>query len=266
MTLFAITDYRTFIREKINENQKIRGYQARLSKAAGVHGSYISRVLNSHVHLTSDQAANLAEFWRLDAEETDYFLDLVLLERSTSSALKARIGQRLSAIRRSRENLAKRFSGAHALNSENRGVYYSAWYFSAIHMLLTIPEFRTAQKISARLLLHPELVQQVLETLGKMGLAESSNSQWRTLQTDVHIAEQKMWARIHHSHWRQKSALKIQEVDPAAVHYSGVHTMSKADALKLKHEVLRFLEQSRKMIAPSPEERLVFLCCDFYEF
>ena len=265
MSLFAMTDYRAFIREKINENGKVRGYQARLSEAAGVHGSYISRVINSHVHLTSDQGANLAEFWRLDSEETDYFLDLVLLERSTSSALKTRIQQRLAKVRRSRENLARRFSSSHAISSENRGVYYSAWYFSAVHILLTIPEFRTVSKIAARLLLSPDLVQQVLETLEKMGLTERSNTQWRTLQTDVHIAEQKMWARIHHSHWRQKSALKIQEMDPAAVHYSGVHTLSKADALKLKNEVIQFLERSRKIITPSPEEKLVFLGCDFFE-
>ena len=265
MSLFELMDYRTYLREKINENGKTRGYQARLSEAAGVHGSYISRVINSHVHLTSDQAANLAEFWRLDSEETDYFLDLVLLERSTSAALKTRIQQRLAKVRRGRENLARRFSGAHAISSENRGVYYSAWYFSAVHILLTIPEFRTVPKIAARLFLAPDLVKQVLETLEKMGLVQASGASWRTLQTDVHIAEQKMWARIHHSHWRQKSALKVQEMDPNAVHYSGVHTLSKSDAQKLKNEVIQFLENSRKLIGPSPEEKLVFLGCDFFE-
>jgi len=265
MTIFSIEDYRSIIREKIEENKALRGYQARLSEAAGVHSSYISRVINSHVQLTLDQAANLAEFWQLESDETDYFLDLVLLERSSSTVLKARTQKRLSAIRRSHENLASRFSNSRVLEAQDNSIYYSAWYFSAVHMLLTIPQYRSAKEISIRLLLSKELVQTVLETLEKLGLVHLVGSQWRVLQFDLHTPKDAVWARAHHGHWRQKSALKIQEFDSEATHYSGVHTLSKSDAVKLKHHVLQFLEKSRKIIAPSPEEKLFFLGCDFYE-
>jgi uncharacterized protein (TIGR02147 family) len=265
MGLFSVKDYRSFISEKITENQKIRGYQARLSEAAGVHSSFVSRVMNGHIHLTLDQAADLGEFWGLDQEEADFFIDLVQLERSTSKVLKARLQQKLAAIRKNRDNLNKRFVTAQSLESADCSIYYSAWYFSVIHIILTIPQFRNPRDIAERLQLPQELVLSVLKSLEKIGLAKLVNNQWRTTENNIHTGQQDMWARVQHGHWRQKSAVKIQEIDPQAVHYSGVHTLSKSDAIELRQEVLRFLEKSRKLIAPSPEEKIYFLGCDYYE-
>lgn len=72
-------------------------------------------------------------------------------------------------------------------------------------------------------------------------------------------------AGIQHEHWRQKSALKIQEADPDAVHYSGVQTLSLADARGLRSLVMQFLEDSRRLVErSSTEEEICFLGCDFY--
>lgn len=265
MSLFTVKDYRSFISEKISENKAIRGYQTRLSEAAGVHSSYISRVINSHIHLTTDQAANLAEFWRLDPEETDYFIDLVLLERSSSATLKTRIQQRLGVIHHNRQQLARRFSHARPMDERNADIYFSAWYFSAIHILITIPQYRTVRAIAKRLRLSEALVNEALEILSSIGLARYSQSQWIALQNDIHLAQQKMFSRIQHNHWRQKTSLKLQEGDPEALHYSGIHSMSISDAHKLKALLIQFLDESRKTIAASPEQELFFLGCDFYE-
>src|SRR4051812_8836100 len=99
MKVFAASNYRQVMQEKIREGGAVRGYQARLAEAAGVHSSYISRVLADRVELTPDQAASLARFWNFDGDETDFFIDLVLLERSASKDFRARLGRRLEVVR-----------------------------------------------------------------------------------------------------------------------------------------------------------------------
>lgn len=265
LKIYSATSYLEVLKEKIHENSGIRGYQARLAEAAGVHGSYISRVVANRVHLTPDQAANLAQFWGLDDEETDFFLDLVLLERSASKPLRARISRRIAEVRARHERIESRFPEARKLETSDAGPYYSAWYFSAIHMMLTIPRYRQPRAIAERLRLPESLVESALHALAELGLAARSRTQWQPVAKDLHIPERRMWARIQHEHWRQKSALKIQEADPDAVHYSGVQTLSLADARRLRSLVLQFLEDSRRLVERSPtEEEICFLGCDFY--
>lgn len=90
-SMFEAKSYIDVIRLSLKANESTRGFQSRLSEAAGCTTSYFSRVLCGRYHLNLEQAFSLCQFWKLGEMETAYFLLLVLRARSASPGLKSQI-------------------------------------------------------------------------------------------------------------------------------------------------------------------------------
>ncbi|MBK7890548.1 MAG: helix-turn-helix domain-containing protein [Bdellovibrionales bacterium] len=90
MDIYKYRSYRKLIQQWINSSEK-NGARTQLARAASCSPSWITRVLNGTVHFTPDQAFASARFFGFGEDETEYFLQLVELERSGTSALKAHI-------------------------------------------------------------------------------------------------------------------------------------------------------------------------------
>ena len=54
-----------------------RGELTRAAKVLGCQRSYLSRVISESLHLTPDHAFNLANFFKINHSEREYFLNLV---------------------------------------------------------------------------------------------------------------------------------------------------------------------------------------------
>src|ERR1700692_4612304 len=108
--VFEFNDYRKFLEAQIAGNSSERGYQTKLSKAAGCKGSFLSQALHSHVNLTPDHAAGLCRFWNFDDDETDWFIELLTLARAGSPEMKKVCTRRLKEIEKRRTNLKERLT------------------------------------------------------------------------------------------------------------------------------------------------------------
>jgi len=62
--VFNHLDYKDFLKIQIEENHEAYGYKSRLAKAANCQKSFLSQVLNSHIHLTPEHAVGLCQFWK----------------------------------------------------------------------------------------------------------------------------------------------------------------------------------------------------------
>jgi uncharacterized protein (TIGR02147 family) len=264
MIVFEHNDYKDVLNFQIAENRERRGYRSELSEAAGCQLSYLSQVLHSHVHLTPDHAAGLADFWGLDSDERDYFMELVNIARAGSQKLKAILLKRLAEIRERHENLAKRYKKKNAVSPEDQAVYYSSWHLSAIHILLTIPEFRTAPQIAKRVGLPLPMVLESLEQLAKIGLAIKKESIWHPGHSDIHLAKDSVLTAMNHSNWRSRALLDAYKRDSGGIHYTAVHSLGRTDFEKLKDMVLRFIDQTRAVVRPSAEEELACMTLDWF--
>lgn len=265
MDLLQSSNYRSVIKEIIKDNNHIRGYQGKLSKAMGVDGAFMSRVLNGHVQLTPDQGASLSEYLKWPRDERLYFLTLVNLERASSPALKSILREELAEIRKRIESFSHRFQEATQIEGEKHQLYYSAWYFGAIHMLLMLPEYQSADSLAQRLGLSRELVQSTLRGLEAMGLAEFKESRWESLQTNLHLRPESPWATVLHSSWRQKSIMKIQERNSESLNFIGVHAISKSDAAQIKNLIRESVERVRDIASRSKEDDVYTFICDFFQ-
>ncbi len=260
MKITEAATYREVLHAQIRKNPQ-RGYKGELAVAMRIHSSYLTRVISGDVHLTPDQAADLAGFWKLSERETRAFLLLVMRERAGSPALRKSLDQQLAEIRAQDTKLSTQIEVEEGVEDDH-SLYYSSWHYPAIHVLLLNPLTRSAEKLSSMLQLPRNVVLTALAELVRMRLAEkTSGTEWRPIVRDMHLPDQEMWAPINHASWRQKAALRIAERRKDELHYSGVHTCTKGDHERIRKLWMNTLLECRKIASDSPgdDENFVLL-------
>lgn len=264
MELYDHTDYVAFLKEIIAQNREIRGYQGKLAAAAGMHPSYLSRVLKGHVDITPDQAAGVAHFLKLDVDREDYFLDLVNLARAATAALTTAIERRLQELRHSATERSKSLEGAITLSHQGREAYFSSWCFSAVHALLLVPGFQTAEAISRRLRLPLSRVATTLSVLRDLGLVQHRKERWIVTKQKIHFPKDPIWSSIHHASWRAKTASSLDSDGPETLHFSGTYTITANDMQKITRILHDALKHVHDVVDHSKDEDLAHLGIDFY--
>ena len=74
--------------------------------------------------------------------------------------------------------LKDRFKIVETLSKEDQATYYSAWYYGAVRILLTIPQTQTKERIANRLALPLSKVAEVLEFLLAKGLVRQDGNHY----------------------------------------------------------------------------------------
>ncbi|MEQ1666426.1 MAG: TIGR02147 family protein, partial [Bdellovibrionales bacterium] len=189
MNIYAFEDYKDFLRENIRKNSTIRGYNTNLAKAAGCQKSYLSQVIKSNVHLTPEHAIGVALFWNLNELESEYFLQLVHLGRTSYTPLKNKIKTRLGEIKEQSENLSLRYSADSLTDEFSLKNYYSYWLTSALHIVVDIEKLRTVDAISKYFCVPEAIVRNNLEELERLGLVKRDGGQWLSLQRSIHLSK-----------------------------------------------------------------------------
>lgn len=264
MRVYECDDYKAYLANKIEENKMVKGYRGFLAEAANCKKSFISQVLNSHVHFTPDHAASLAEFWRLTAAETTFFIDLVLYARAGAPALKKVIHERLQLTKTEQTELSTRLRWESISDTEIQQTFFSSWYWSAIHVIVAIQKYSSAQAIAARLGLPISLVEDAIEKLSQWKLIEKTKLGWKVTENKIHLPRASAMNEMNHLNWRHRALTSLQKQESSALHYSMVFALSLEDFEKLKELLLQFLEGAHGLIGPSPSEEIMGFTCDLF--
>lgn len=264
MNLFQFDDYKSVLTGKIKENQAERAYRSSLAAAAGCQLSFLSQVLHSEVNLTPEHAVGLAVFWGFFGDEREYFMDLVNHARAGSKLLKRTIKEKLEALRAKQENLSQRYKKPRLTPDARETLYYSAWNWSAIHILLTIPRFQSAQAVSERLSLSLAEVENAFVSLESMGLIRRNGKSWVATQADIHLPKDSLLNSVHHANWRNRAVSDSQKRFDAGIHYTAIHSLSLTDFEQIKELFLQLIDRTRKIVTPSKEEEIINICLDCF--
>ncbi len=264
MSLFDFDDYKAFLKLHISENSAQRGYITLLARAASCQKSYLSQVLKGHAHLTPEHAMGLALFWSLDDIESEFFIQLVNLGRTSFSPLKNKILMRLQSLREEKENLGRRFKQGALADDAAQQLYYSSWIMSALHVIVDIEKFRTVNEISTYLNLSENLVSKNLNVLEKLQLVKKQGGRWLPSGKSIHLPKESLFTIMNHQNWRGRALLNAQDTQPGSVHYTSVQSLSVADYEKVTHMIIKFLDEQRKIVGPSKEEQLACLTLDWF--
>lgn len=266
--IYSYIDYRAYLRQIIaatSDRDRGWGGITRWTESVGCQRSHGSRVLSGDKELTAEQALATAEFLQLTETETDYFLLMVEFGKAGTKPLRDRLHRKLKTMKKEQENLADRIQQPRLGNSNEEALYYSAWYWSAIHILTSIPGFTTPSKIAAALRLPMPLVEQALSQLAELGLIKKESGHWKFTSSSIHLPKNSAMISVHHSNWRQRAVVDAQDLQSDGLHYTVVQSLAAADLEKFKTKLLRLIEEYQRLAVPSAPEELVSFCCDFFK-
>ena len=269
VTIFDFTDYKVFLVAWIESRTgNGRGLKLAIAEASQCQSAYVSRVLNGAAHFSLEQAECIAHFLRLSDEETHFFLLLVQSTRAGTERLREHFRRQMKLITDRQFVIKDRLKISNHLSLENQAHYYSAWYYCAVHILLSVPQFQTLEALCAYLGFTSHKVEQILKFLVECGLAFHRKGTFQIGTVRVHIGSDSPFISKHHANWRM---LALRSMDTTThthaesdLHYSGVISLSTKDATQLKQLLIQTIEDFNKVVEKSEEQEV--LCCgiDFF--
>jgi uncharacterized protein (TIGR02147 family) len=265
LSIYNFDNYRTYIKSKVKAEKSNWGLWAKLAKAAACQPTYLTQAMGAKANLTADHILGIAKYWALSIDDTDFFLLLLEYGRAGTPALKKYLYEKIRKIKSEREDLAKRLALPKLEIGEKETIYYSTWYWSALHVIVTIPEFQTTASIARHLCLPVELVEVSLQNLERLNFVRKQGVQWKIGTADIHIPQSSPLIGVHHNNWRQRAVLDATLPNAHGVHYTAVYSLSVLDFEHLKEKMRDYIEHSRRVVQPSAEEKLVCLACDLFE-
>lgn len=263
-SVFEYRDYKAFLRDRIAE--KGRGEKSRMAGVLRCHLAYVSQVLRGGAQLSPEQADLLNPFLAHSEEEADFFLLLVLYARAGTASLRKLYEGKIRRVLQERTQLENRLKNKKVLPAESQATYYSAWYYSAIHLLISIPGFQTKEELERRLRIPMSKINQVLEFLVATGLAEQSQGRFRTGQITLHLPSDSPWVPRHHASWRMQAIQSIERQEASSMHYTSVVSMSDEDAPEVRRILVEAIESVRAIVRKSPERAAYCYSVDFFGF
>jgi uncharacterized protein (TIGR02147 family) len=262
--IFTYHSYKKFLKDAIEAHG--RGSVAKLAEAAGCDRTYLSQCLSTKVQLTPDHILGIGQYLNLSETESDYFLLLLLHERSASKKSQALIEKKMKALADADLVLSKKIAQraeASELTESEKSVYYSHWKYAAIHALTSIKEFQTVPTLAKRTKLSEAEVSGALKDLKNMGLVALQTGSWIHSGKNIHISSGSSHTSQNHTNWRLKTIEDVNNQN--AVHYTTLFSLSKKDWQILREQVLKFIDAQRDFIHASGTEELYCFCCDLFK-
>lgn len=265
INLFVQKSYKSYLKSLFGQSSARSGQKARAAKAMECQMAYLSRVLNGDAELSLEQAMRLSEFLNHTADEKSYFLLLVQRDRAGTKTLREYFQQQLDVLISQRQEIQSRVRLHEELSLSEQSKYYSRWYYSSIHVIISIPSLRSVESIANYLQLNRAVVSEALGFLQSCGLVEEINGLFHISKRHIHIGNKSENIQKHHNNWRVKAMSAMDIEKPGDLHYSVVFTLSREDAVRLKENLMRTIEENLKIVGPSNEEVVFCQCLDFFE-
>ncbi len=265
-TIFEFTDYKTYLIEKIYSlPSKGRGFKLKIAKFLICQNTHISQILNGDIHFNFEQGIKLNHFFEHSIDEGKYFLNLIHLAKSNSPELKKFYQDELNEIILRNTDLKKRTNFKKGLREKDQEIYYSSWIYSAVHIMITIKEFRNIHSIAKKINCSKEKTTEVLNFLIGTGLIVKDGQSYLPGIERIHLSKDSTHIQRHHANWRIKAINSIDLNKPEDLHFSNVVSISKVDIVKVRELFIKAIAEARTIIKDSPEEKLQSICVDFFE-
>jgi uncharacterized protein (TIGR02147 family) len=263
--LFNFNDYKSFLKD-FEQSQSIvsKGFRSKLANTIGCHSAYVSQVLNSGAHFSLEQALKISHYLGFSDAEQRYFLLLIELARSGTRELKKHFEILLSELTEKHLNIKERVRTQTALSPEDQSVYYSQWYYPAIHMIVTISQFRTIQEISKAFKMNKKLVEKVVVFLISCNLLIEKNGELQTGPSYLHLEKTSPNAPRYQANLRMLAIHSLENQKENDIHYGTVSTLSKKDVEILRSKFVQDIQDYVQTVSQSKEESIYCFNLDFF--
>ncbi len=264
--VFEYRSYRLFLKDFLkNQPKQGHGLRSQWAQAVGCQVAFISHVLNGTYDLSAEQCEALARHLGFNREETEFFLLLNLSERSGTVSLKKLYQQQIQDRLQVRNQVRHRMKIQEDLSLEDQAIYYSGWLYSAVHILLTIPDFQESPEKIAEYFHKPLAeIRKIMDFLESRGFIKKTKGKWQVTNQFIIVNKDSPLYIQQQSFWRNKAIDSISNKDMDEIHFASVFSLSEEDVRKVREILLKSIESSTDVIKPSKEEKLYAICMDFF--
>lgn len=265
LLIYNYSDYRSYLTDYL-ENRRVieRGVQSKLAESIGCQPAYVSKVLAQGAHFSLEQAEKTSDFCNHTALEKHFFILLVQYTRSGTSSLKKYFLTQLEDLATKNKSLKEHMDLEKVSDLETQLQYYSHWKNAAIHVLLTIPGFRTRLALATKLSLPISEVNASIDFLKSKGMVEELAGNLTVGKVGLHLGSDSPVIRQHHNNWRLKAMDSIARGKTDDLHYSSVVSISESDRERFRADLVKWISGFRHEVEESKEEALVAIGLDFF--
>lgn len=265
-TVFEFDDYKKFIKAAFDRQENGgRGQRYKLAQFLGCQDSYVSLVLSGDRQFSVEQAEGVARFLHLNDEEKEFFILLLLRDRSGTVPARRYFTEKLDEKRREFQDFRARVQIDKDLSDADKMRYYGNPLMAKVHMFLTIPGKWTVEELAERFSASPAKMQEICRFLSSKGFIKEKNGRYFEATKFLFLDKRSPFIVQHHSSWRLDAISAIQDRHEDGMHLSMVFTLSEKDAEALRQKIAKFIEESSSLIKESKEETLMALNLDFYK-
>jgi uncharacterized protein (TIGR02147 family) len=264
MVIFDYHDYKKYVNDWIGIQQ--HGGHGQLRQIAlflEINSVVMSQVFRGDRDLTLEQALGVSKYIGLSELERDFFLTLVQKEKAGTFELKKVFDDQLNNLRTTAQTLKNRIKHQ-KFTDEDKATFYSQWYYSAIRLGVSIPEYSSAHSIANHLKLDRVLVTKVIEFLIRHKLVINEGRKLNIGPQVTHVGHDSPFVNRHHANWRLKGLQAMDNVKESDLFYTGPMAISKVVAKDIRKHLVELVENSTEKAAASNSESLHCLNIDWF--
>lgn len=265
MNVYDFKDYRSYLLSVLGDKTQRRGLKSQAAQYVGCHTTVISQVLNGKIDLSLEQAEKFTRFLNLSEDEEHYFLLMVQKSRSGTKALQSYFQKQIDHHIELHMDMKKRMGRTELVPKEVSQIYYSSWIYAAIHIALTVPEFRDPFTLARKFGVPETQVLEVLDFLMNANLAVKEKGAYKVGPKHIHLSAQSPYIFNHHRNWRLRALQNFELKRKEDLHYSSAISLSKDDVFGVKESLIEHLKSVNKLIGASKEEEVYALNFDFFK-
>lgn len=268
INIFNIKGYRKVIEKYLDgpAGRRPRGAVKDLAESLKCHSTFIAHVLNGKADFSTEQALRFAAHFSLEGDETDYLMDLVLMDKAGDLQTKKYFEKKVNGRRDDHVNFKKRLKVEEKLTYEQEALYFKCWLTQAIHILCQIEGVHTIESIAHTLGVRSDAVQHSINALTDLGFIKEGGRGYRSTKNLFHLGDDSDLISKSHYNWRLKTTEEMMHSHSQlpGTHYSSVVSTSESVAQEIRELILEHIAETREKIIPSTSEKLYVYCLDFY--
>lgn len=266
-SIFQYSDYRAFVRDLLKTYpKKGHGQFRKLSEALKTNTVTISQIFKGKRDLTVDQAYETAIFFGLKDAEEECFLLLVELSRSYLPRYRARLEEKLKAMRRDAQDLKKSLPPIQEISNEAKARFYSDWRYSAIRILCSIPKYQDPAKISALLNIPSAQLMEHFEFLMKYDLVKRKSGKYILGAASTYLDAGSPFVQHRQMTWRLKAHefMQSQSGKTKNLFFTGPCSISENNFETFREELNQVVKKFVAKLESEPPEQLACFNIDFF--
>ncbi len=265
MKVFDFTDYKHFLREFIlGQPKKGRGQVKALGEYLGIDPSQVSQVLAGSKDFTEEQALLIANFVGLNSLESDYFLNLIKIERAGSKLLADYYRQKRDKLKVDSLDLSQRVNQDKILSDFEKSVFYSSYLYSAVRLASSIGDGQSITEISERFQISRQKVSEIINFLVSTHLCKEENGKYQLGTQHTHVERGSPFLSRHHHNWRIKSLERTDSISDQELQFTGPVSLDQKSFDEIREFLVDVISRSLSKVKKSEPTDVACLLLDWF--